>query len=242
MVNPRILLATVLALATASGPACHDTTTDANPGIALRCSANPSAGRAPLSVAFSLDVANARGTLKFSISYGDGTQGTDPDARHVYTTAGDFMASFTVVAGLETARCSVPVAVAARAPTTTPAPAPTPEPDNAWPDAWFVTKPPADSNSAITGPAPLTVAFNMCKSADPNGDPLYFRMDLDGDGEYELFGATGADCRHDATYGVGTRTAKICVTDVNCPSWPSCNSTPRFHPFQCMSYTVTATP
>jgi hypothetical protein len=234
-------LATVLAVAAASGLACQSTTAPSR-ALAVRCSANPSAGPAPLSVVFSLDVANARGTLRFSINYGDGTQGTDPDARHVYAAAGDFVASFTVTAGVDTARCSVPVAVAAPAPTPTPTPEPTPEPDNAWPDAWFITNPAADADFTITGTAPLTVAFNMCRSADPDGDPLYFRMDLDGDGSYELYGATGADCRHETTYAIGTRTAKICVTDVNCPSWPSCNSTPRFHPFQCQSYTVTATP
>lgn len=61
---------------------------------------------------------------------------------------------------------------------------------------------------------------------------------------YELFGATGADCRHEATYPVGTRTATICVTDVDCPSWPLCDDAARgrLHPYQCMSYTVTATP
>jgi hypothetical protein len=67
-------------------------------------------------------------------------------------------------------------------------------------------------------------------------------MDLDGDGVYELVGVTGADCRHETTYAVGTRTATICMTDVDCPDWPSCERAPKFHPYQCMSYTVTATP
>jgi len=86
------------------------------------------------------------------------------------------------------------------------------------------------------------VQFNLCRSADPDGDRLYFRMDLDGDGAYELFGASGADCRHETTYAAGTRSVTLCVTDVDCPSSPLCEGAPRLHPFQCMSYTVTATP
>lgn len=237
MMGPRTRLATVLALAAVSLHACQKTTTEATPPLGLSCSANPAAGSAPLTVAFALDVAHALGTPTISISYGDGTQGTDPDARHVYATAGDFVASFTVTAGTETARCSVPVSVA-------PGLAPTPPPAalNSWPDAWFVTNPSADVYNAITGKAPLSVSFNMCRSSDPDGDRLSFRMDLEGDGVYELVGVTGADCRHQTTYAVGARTATICVTDVDCPDWPSCERAPKFHPYQCMSYTVTATP
>jgi hypothetical protein len=236
MMSARTRLATVLVLAVAGGTACQHTT-DATPPLAVACSAIPTAGSAPLTVAFSLDVKNALGTLGFSISYGDGTQGTDPDARHVYASAGDFVASFTVTAGVETARCSVPVSVA-------PGLAPTPPPValNGWPDPWYRTNPAADPYGLITGKAPLTVTFNMCNSSDPDGDRLSFRMDLDGDGVYELVGVTGADCRHETTYAVGTRTATICMTDVDCPDWPSCERAPKFHPYQCMSYTVTATP
>ncbi len=230
-------LALVLVLAVASGPGClQDTTTDATPTLTIRCTANPASGMAPLMVAFGLDVANALGSLSVAIQYGDGTQGTDPDARHVYAMAGDYVASFTVTAGIETARCSVPISVAPG-----PLPTPTPAAENRWPEPSFRTTPPA-SGSSITGKAPFTVQFNMCRSVDPDGDRLTFRMDLDGDGLYELFGATGADCRHEFTYPVGSRTATVCVTDVECPSWPQCEGLPRLHPFQCMSYTVTATP
>jgi len=41
---------------------------------------------------------------------------------------------------------------------------------------------------------------------------------------------------------VGTRTVTVCVTDVNCPSWPICWDYPPIHPYQCRSYTVTAVP
>ena len=86
--------------------------------------------------------------------------------------------------------------------------------------------------------------FNLCQSQDPDGDGLFFRFDLDGNGAYEYVGTTGADCSHEATYPVGTRTATVCVTDGYCPAWPLCEDLPRnrFHPYQCMSYTVTATP
>jgi PKD repeat protein len=230
-------LAVVLVLAVGGSPACQkETTTQSAPPLKIQCSANPASGQAPLTVAFGLDVANALGALTVAISYGDGTQGTDPDARHVYTAAGDFVASFTVTAGVETARCSVPLSVAPG-----PAPTPTPAVENRWPDPSFRTTPPA-SSSGITGKAPFTVQYNLCRSTDPDGDRLYFRMDLDGDGSYEFSGATGADCRHEATYSAGTRTVTLCVTDVDCPSWPLCADRPRLHPFQCESYSVTATP
>ena len=98
------------------------TTTDP---LAIRCSATPTAGPAPLTVAFGLDVANAIGTIAVSISYGDGQTGTDASARHVYSSAGDYMAALTVSAGLESARCSVPIAVAAAV-----APSPSPSVPN----------------------------------------------------------------------------------------------------------------
>jgi hypothetical protein len=229
----RIVL---LAAAAVASSACQETMTEPGPPLSIQCAANPSAGPAPLSVAFGLDVANALGSLSVSISYGDGSQGSDPDARHVYAAPGDYMASITVSAGAETARCSIPISVA-------PAQAPTPRPplENRWPDPSFVTTPPA-TGSSISGTAPFTVNFNLCRSVDPDGDRLYFRMDLDGDGAYELFGASGADCRHATTYGVGVRTATVCVTDVDCPSWPLCDQAPRLHPFQCRSYSVAANP
>src|SRR6186997_2595194 len=116
----RVLLGIVLALSV--GPACDDNhVTDSPDPLAIHCSATPTGGPAPLTVAFGLDVANAVGTIAVAISYGDGQTGTDASARHVYSSAGDYMASLTVTAGVESARCSVPIAVAAAA-----APSPSP--------------------------------------------------------------------------------------------------------------------
>ena len=121
--------------------------------------------------------------------------------------------------------------------------APSPETENRWPDPSYRTTP-AAVGSSITGRAPLKVLYNLCRSQDPDGDGLFFRMDLDGNGSYEHFGTTGADCSHEATYAVGTRTVALCVTDGYCPAWPLCEDLPRwrFHPYQCMSYEVSATP
>lgn len=233
----RPCLAAALLAATLGGAGClQDTTTEATPPLAIQCSAVPPAGTAPLTVAFALDVANAVGTLAVAIQYGDGTQGSDPDARHVYASAGSFMASFTVTAGVESARCSVPIEVAAA-----PAPQPTPRAANQPPVPSFATNPPA-TGSSITGKAPFTVEFNLCRTVDPDDDALYYTMDLDGDSAFEFRGATGVDCRHGATYAAGTRTATICVTDKDCPSWPLCDDYQPLHPAQCRSFTVTATP
>jgi hypothetical protein len=124
-----------------------------------------------------------------------------------------------------------------------PSPDPTPDPDNAWPEAIFRTTPRADGDT-ILGTAPLAVDFNACRSVDPDGDPLGYRMDLDGDGVFESFGATGNDCHREAVYGVGRTTATVCVTDLDCPGWPLCDDYPRNHrhPYQCASYEVVATP
>lgn len=233
----RSRVAVALVIAAASSPACmQDTTTEPSVPLAIRCSANPVSGSAPLTVAFGLDVAGALGTTVVTIQYGDGTQGTDPDARHVYVGAADYMASITVTAGIETARCSIPISVA-------PAPAPSPNPRlaNQPPDAVFRTTP-ATSGTALTGQAPFRVDYNMCTTVDPDGDRLLFRMDLDGDGAFEFHGSSGVDCRHGVTYAVGTRTATLCVADVDCPSWPLCDAYPALHAFQCRSYSVSAVP
>jgi PKD repeat protein len=237
----RVLAGIVLALTL--GPACDDEqVTDSTDPLTIRCSATPTAGPAPLTVAFGLDVANAIGTIAVQISYGDGQTGTDASARHVYGSAGDYMASLTVSAGIESARCSVPIAVAAAvAPSPSPSPSPTVPnpPGNQGPVASFKTNP---EGTALTGKAPFTVQFNLCRTVDPDGDKLLFRMDLDGDGVFEFLGSSGADCRHEKVYSAGVVTATQCVTDVNCPSWPLCNDYAPLHPYQCRSYTVTAVP
>lgn len=232
--NGRRALGLLSALALSA--ACGGHTTSPTPMLAVQCAAVPPGGAAPLSVAFTVDVRNAPGPLAFDISYGDGARSSDPDARHLYAAAGEFVASITASSGGQAARCSVPVSVSA--------PAPAPSGDNAWPDASFRTTPVA-VGSAISGRAPLTVQFNMCRSYDPEDDPLYFRMDLDGDGDFEYFGPTGADCRHEAVYAAGVRTVTLCVTDFDCPAdAPWCPDLPRYriHPYQCQSYVVTATP
>jgi len=235
----RVLVGIVLALTV--GPACDDNhVTDSTDPLAIRCSATPTAGPAPLTVAFGLDVANAIGTIAVAISYGDGQTGTDASARHVYGSAGDYMASLTVTAGVESARCSVPIAVAAAVvPSPSPSTVPNP-PGNQGPVALFKTNP--DGSGSLTGKAPFTVEFNMCRTVDPDGDRLLFRMDLDGDGGFEFMGSSGADCRHQKVYAAGMVTATQCVTDVNCPSWPLCNDYAPLHPYQCRSYTVNAVP
>jgi hypothetical protein len=233
----RTRLPVVLALAAAVGSGCQETTTEPASTLEIHCSANPTSGAAPLTVAFGLDVAGALGAVSVAIQYGDGTQGTDPDARHVYG-AGDYMASFTVTAGVESARCSVPVSVA---PAPAPAPTPTPRTANQPPNAVFRTTP-ATSGTSLTGTAPFRVDYNMCTTVDADNDRLLFRMDLDGDGAFEFRGSSGVDCRHSATYALGSRTATLCVADVDCPSWPLCEDYQPLHAFQCRSYTVTAAP
>ncbi|MEU0483790.1 ThuA domain-containing protein [Streptosporangium sp. NPDC006013] len=64
--------------------------------------------------------------------------------------------------------------------------------------------------SRTDGPAPLTVDFDSAGSLDPDGDPIEFAWDFDGDGTFD---ATGATASH--TYSsAGRFTAQLKVTDV----------------------------
>ena len=231
-----LILALLLPLV-AAVPGCERKTTTA-PTLTADCAARPTNGTTPLSVVFTLNVAGAQGPFSVAIAYGDGASGTDPDLAHVYTASGNYVASFTVATDTQSARCSAVVTVAAPQPTPTPAPSTGP---NQAPSPLFKTTPEA-SGSTISGAAPLLVHFNVCRTTDPEGDALRFRMDLDGNGVFEYDGSTGADCRHEATYAAGTHQATDCVTDIACPSWPACAGYPTLHPFQCRSYTIVAAP
>jgi hypothetical protein len=226
----RVLLA--LAVLAWAGPACHKAESVATPSLAVDCGATPSAGTAPLTVAFKLNVAGAQGAFTVAINYGDGTQGGDPDSTHVYPSAGTYAASLTVSTATQSARCSAVVTVAA--------PAPTPAPTNQPAHAEFHTNP-AASGTSIAGKAPFTVNFNMCQSSDPDGDRLLFKMDLDGNGSFEHIGVTAGACRIPQTYAAGSYAPTICVTDIDCPAWPSCAFAPN-HPYQCRTYSVVVSP
>ncbi len=228
-----LVLALLLSV-TALGPACHNNAT--TPTLTATCGATPATGNAPLSVAFTLNVAGAEGSFSTAVDYGDGTQGSQADKPHVYGSAGSYAPSFTITTATQSARCSTSVTVLAG-----PAPTPTPPATNQPPMAVFKTDPVAHLGT-ITGTAPLEVHFNMCPTEDPEHDALEFKMDLDGDGVFEVVGSTGADCRRAVTYAAGTHQATDCVTDVDCNSWPACAGTATLHRFQCRSYTIVVSP
>lgn len=183
--------------------ACEKTTQVTAPSLSATCEARPASGPAPLAVSFVLGVAGAEGPIAVSIQYGDGTSGSDPDATHRYATAGTFVASFTITTPKQSARCAAPVTVNA----------PPPPPAVNLPPAPVYKTVPAASGSSIAGTAPLEVTFNLCASSDPEGDRLYFAMDLDGDGRFESGGATGAACRKTHLYPAGTWQPRLCLHD-----------------------------
>lgn len=197
------------------------------PTLAATCSAEPSSGAVPLSVNFNLNVAGAEGSFAVAIAYGDGSSGSDPGASHIYSAAGAYTVTFTVRTASQSALCSANVNVSAP-------PAPTPPP-NQPPVAVFKTTPVAGAGNVITGAVLLGVRFNLCASHDPEQDVLYFTMDFQGDGTYDIGGTTGAQCRHDYTYAVGTYRPKVCVTDLGPDRAPA-------HPYQCERYTVQVNP
>ena len=233
MARRRWLFLVLGCLVAAGGARCREETVVTAPTLAAECAATPSSGPAPLTVVFTLNVAGAQGAFSVAVDYGDGTRGDDASRPQAYSAAGAYSAAFTVTTASQSARCSVLVTVAA--------PAPTPPPPNRPPEPVFRTVPTA-TGSTLSGKAPLEVNFDMCNTADPDKDALYFKMDLDGDGVFEYHGPTGADCRHRHTYATGTYAPKVCVTDVDCSTWPACEGLPPLHSFQCRSYSVVANP
>lgn len=227
----RAYLVPVLGLALATGPGCEQSDNVAAPSLSASCAATPTEGEAPLEVAFTLNVAGAQGPVSVTVTYGDGSSGSDPDATHVYGEEGLYTASFTVTSATQVARCSTPVAVSAGS-AGTPGGGSGGGDDNLPPMATFKTTPDAAAGK-ITGAAPLAVRFNVCLTDDPESDTLYFTMDFNGDGKLDKRGSTGASCRGDWLYAMGTWTAEVCVTDIE-PDGT------RIHEFQCEKYKVVA--
>lgn len=210
-----------------AGPGCQEGDTVTAPALSATCEARPSTGTAPLTVSFLLSVAGAAGPFTVAVSYGDGTSGTSADAPHTYAS-GAFTASFTVSTATQSARCSTAVTAL---PSTVPSPPPG---SNQAPIPLFKSTPDA-VGSTISGTAPLTVRFNMCGSTDPENDKLYYLMDFDGDGAFDLGGLTGAHCRADHVYGAGTTEARNCLHDIDAKG-------DALHNDQCKTYTVVVTP
>jgi len=210
--------------------------TPVSPSLAVTCSANPAGGTAPLAVTFALNVSGAQGAISVRINYGDGSTGTEPSASHVYGNSGSYSATFDVQTPTQSALCTAPLQVTARS-TPTPAPTATPPTSNRAPDVHFRTTPDPTAGLTFDASRNVTIAFNMCTSSDPDGDDINFRMDLDGDGSFEVNGPTGADCRRSYTYvHTGLVSPKIyepriCATDL----LPSLSPA---HPYQCKSWTV----
>ena len=219
-------LAALALAALAALPACQKDQVVA-PSLGVTCEARPASGRAPLPVSFLLGVTGAEGSFGVSISYGDGVSGTNPDAPHTYVSAGAYVASFTVTTATQSARCSATVTIDAAPP----------PPANRAPDPVYKTTPDAGGSNQdrITGAAPLAVRFNLCASGDPDGDLLWFSFDFDGDRRFDAEGTTGAFCRRDWTYALGTWRPRVCVHDMTA-------SYEALHDDQCKSYTVTVTP
>lgn len=104
---------------------------------------------------------------------------------------------------------------------------------NAWPIMVLKTDPVADDSTlphpTISGSAPLTVTFNLCRSSDPDQNPIdpaagdtlnwQFHFGDSGKPVFDDEGRFNADvarvCRTEHTYEEGTYVAAISVTDKN---------------------------
>ncbi|PYQ21309.1 MAG: hypothetical protein DMF79_08475 [Acidobacteria bacterium] len=221
---PGVRIAAGAALAALLGGCRSDTLVA--PKLEATCAANPAQGIAPLRVSFNLSVAGADGAFTVEVSYGDGTAGADPDRPHTFVAAGAYTVAFTVSTARQSARCSTTVSVS-------PLPIVPVSIGNTPPQAVFDTIPRAGPGDQIAGAAPLAIRFNMCGSSDVDHDVLRWTMDFQGDGTNEVDGTTGGACRRDFTYAAGTYRPRICVTDLGPEREPA-------HPFQCKTFTVTA--
>jgi hypothetical protein len=100
---------------------------------------------------------------------------------------------------------STPTAPAAPAPAPAPVAPPPVAPANAPPVPSFKVTP-----FPPEGKAPLVVNFNLCPTADPEGDPILFVFDF-GDGSDVL---QGPPCRQPHTYTLaGHYRARMCLWD-----------------------------
>lgn len=119
-------------------------------------------------------------------------------------------------------------------------PVPSVDANNSAPIAIFKTNPAPDHNGkgVIRGKSPLVVQFNMCASHDPDGNPLVYTHDFDGDGIDELKGFGGNNCRRSFTYlfshGVQAQVfaPRQCLTDTDAVTGA------RLHDKQCVSYQI----
>ena len=97
--------------------------------------------------------------------------------------------------------------------------------------AYFTNQPPVASATATptNGPAPLQVAFNGTASSDPEGQPITYAWDLDGDGGFDDSTASQPSFTYTQP---GTYTARLRVTDtqgastISSPLTITANNTP----------------
>jgi hypothetical protein len=133
-----------------------------------------------------------------------------------------------------------PAATPAPTPPAVPSPSPGVNAGNRPPIAIFKTNPEPDHNGkgVIRGVSPLQVQFNMCASHDPDGNPLVYTHDFDGDGVDDLKGFGGNNCRRSFTYVFShvvqaqVFTPRQCLTDTDAVTGE------RLHDKQCATYRI----
>jgi len=150
--------------------------------------ATPTAGPAPLLVAFDASGSTDSGSIvSYRWSFGDGSVGTGVTTSHTYTMEGSFTAVVTVTDNYgATDTASIGITVSA--------------PLNDSPTAAFTATP-------TTGSQPLTVQFNAGASSDPDGTIASYVWDF-GDGG----SATGVTTTHTYT-SAGVYVVLLTVTD-----------------------------
>ncbi len=188
----------VLVLTMLGATGCEDNEQPTRASFTLACAATPASGPVPLATSLALDP-GASDSIGLRVQWGDGTSSTEPF--HVYTLPGRYTISATATRPGQSATCNASVDAQ--------------EPPARPPSRAPVFRARVNPNPP-TGPAPLTVGFNMCDTLDPDGDPLFFSFDF-GDGRR----VESTFCRREHTYGSGRYPAAVCATDGE-PGHESC--------------------
>lgn len=97
-------------------------------------------------------------------------------------------------------------------------------------------KPAPGADNVIVGTSPLELDVNLCRSVDPDEDPILFTIDADGDGTLDEAGTHGGNCRRTFTYTAEAGQVRelspiVCVVDVDAAGKPR-------HDADCRTYSL----
>ncbi|HSP07278.1 MAG TPA: PKD domain-containing protein, partial [Acidobacteriota bacterium] len=83
----------------------------APPGLSVTCTADPTEGLPPLSVAFTAQASGGNGSYSYSWDFDDGDTSSAQNPSHTYTASGTYKPKVTATSGADTATCKQTISV-----------------------------------------------------------------------------------------------------------------------------------